>query len=506
MVDAAQMFRRLPRMDELLDYPRVLTWMGEADVSREFVREAATHVLDELRQAIAAHDLSEEALEKFLEDPAAAVVLAAEALAEPHLRRVVNGTGVVVHTNLGRSPWPARAAQRVAELATCYTNLEFDLDEGGRGGRERPVSRFLERLLPGVAVAVVNNNAAAVLLVLNTFAQGREVIVSRGELVEIGGSFRIPQIMAKGFCKLREVGTLTAGEMDEISGGLTSEPLTITINKRLFDYDLVAILGPVVPHETAGFAGGNKYFFPGVAGTEIISSFHWIGALITNQVINGLKDNPVGRILDKGADFLTFNKLCFSFVVQEDGELACLFIGSPEESWSRAVDYSARIHITYKNKPYRRILGLAPAMYDDLWVGGKVMYKLEPIVADGGELVIYAPHIKALSHAHEAAIREMGYHVPEYFLKQWDRFAQASRLIMAHSTNVKGGGSYDDGVERPRVKVTLATGIPEELCRQVNLGYVNPYDIDVSEWRQQEADGVLVVEHAGQVLYRLKSS
>lgn len=306
--------------------------------------------------------------------------------------------------------------------------------------------------------------------------------------------------------QLRVVGTLTAGEMAEISDGLIREPLTITINKRLFDYDLVAILGPVVPHETAGFAGGNKYFFPGVAGTEIISSFHWIGALITNQVINGLKDNPVRRILDKGAAFLTFNKLCFSFVVREDGELACLFIGSPEESWSRAVDYSARIHITYKDKPYRRILGLAPTMYDDLWVGGKVMYKLEPILADGGELVIYAPHIKALSHTHEAAIREVGYHVPEYFLKQWDRFAQASRLIMAHSTNVRGGGAYDDGVERPRVKVTLATGIPEELCRQVNLGFLNPDEVDISRWRQREADGVLVVEHAGQVLYRLKSS
>ncbi len=306
--------------------------------------------------------------------------------------------------------------------------------------------------------------------------------------------------------QLKVVGTLSAGELAEISDGLIREPLTITINKRLFDYDLVAILGPVVPHETAGFAGGNKYFFPGVAGTEIISSFHWIGALITNQVINGLKDNPARRILDKGAAFLTFNKLCFSFVVQEDGELACLFIGSPEESWLRAVDYSARIHITYKDKPYRRILGLAPAMYDDLWVGGKVMYKLEPILADGGELVIYAPHIKALSHTHEAAIREVGYHVPEYFLRQWDRFDQVSRLIMAHSTNVRGGGAYDDGVEQPRVKVTLATGIPEELCRRVNLGYLNPADIDISRWRKQEADGVLVVDHAGQVLYRLKSS
>ena len=207
MADVTELFRRLPRMDELLDHPRVVEWMATAGVSREFVREAATHVLDALRESIAAGELPEERLQELLDDPAAAVVRASEALVEPHLRRVVNGTGVVVHTNLGRSPWPASAAQRVAELATAYTNLEFDLDGGGRGGRETPVGSFLERLLPGYSVAVVNNNAAAVLLVLNTFAQGREVIVSRGELVEIGGSFRIPEVMEKGFCVLREVGT-----------------------------------------------------------------------------------------------------------------------------------------------------------------------------------------------------------------------------------------------------------------------------------------------------------
>jgi L-seryl-tRNA(Ser) seleniumtransferase len=207
MAELSDLFRRLPRMDELLDHPRLLEWMKQSGVSRDFVREAATHVLDAMRESIAEGELAGEELATLLDDPAAAVVRASEALVEPHLRRVVNASGVVIHTNLGRAPWPARAAARVAELATAYTNLEFDLDGGSRGGRARPVSRFLERLLPGAAVAVVNNNAAAVLLVLNTFAQNQEVVVSRGELVEIGGSFRIPDVMAKGFCKLREVGT-----------------------------------------------------------------------------------------------------------------------------------------------------------------------------------------------------------------------------------------------------------------------------------------------------------
>ncbi|NKB87530.1 MAG: L-seryl-tRNA(Sec) selenium transferase [Acidobacteria bacterium] len=207
MVDLAELYRRIPRMDELLDHPRLEEWMAESGVSREFVREAATHVLDALRESISAEELGATDLEAFLGDPVEPVVRASEALLEPHLRRVVNATGVVIHTNLGRAPWSPRAAARVADLATGYTNLEFDLDGGERGGRERPVQRFLERLLPGHAVAVVNNNAAAILLALNTLAQEREVVVSRGELVEIGGSFRIPDVMEKGFCRLREVGT-----------------------------------------------------------------------------------------------------------------------------------------------------------------------------------------------------------------------------------------------------------------------------------------------------------
>ena len=296
MVDTAQMFRRLPRMDELLDHPRLLTWMGEAGVSREFVRAAATHVLDGLREAIAAHDLAEEALEKFLEDPAAAVVLAAEALAEPHLRRVVNGTGVVVHTNLGRSPWPARAAQRVAELATCYTNLEFDLDEGGRGGRERPVSRFLERLLPGVAVAVVNNNAAAVLLVLNTFAQGREVIVSRGELVEIGGSFRIPQIMEKGFCKLREVGTTNRTRASDYRQAISADTgLLLAVHPS--NYRVVGFTESTPLEQLVEL--GKEHSVP-VA--EDLGSGNLIGAGVP-----GLDEPSVAERLATGVDLVTFS-------------------------------------------------------------------------------------------------------------------------------------------------------------------------------------------------------
>jgi L-seryl-tRNA(Ser) seleniumtransferase len=283
-------------MDELLEHPRVLEWMTAAGVSREFVREAATHVLDALRESIAAGELPEERLQELLDDPATAVLRASEALVEPHLRRVVNGTGVVVHTNLGRSPWPVSAAQRVAELATAYTNLEFDLDGGGRGGRETPVSRFLERLLPGHSVAVVNNNAAAVLLVLNTFAQGREVVVSRGELVEIGGSFRIPDVMEKGFCLLREVGTTNRTRVSDYRAAMgPNTGLLLAVHPS--NYRVVGFTESTPLQELVEL--GREHNVPVV---EDIGS----GNLLGEQVA-GLDEPTVVERLATGVDLVTFS-------------------------------------------------------------------------------------------------------------------------------------------------------------------------------------------------------
>ena len=194
MSQTDELFRRLPRMNEILEDREVRQWIVTEDLSRDFVRRAADAYLDHLRREIVAGQLDGAQLEARLAPIVAGLTQAAAELLEPRLRRVVNGTGVVVHTNLGRSPWSSAAAARVSELATAYQNLEYDLPSGSRGGRDRPIAGLFERLLPGVDVAVVNNNAAAVLLVLNTFAQGREVVVSRGQLVEIGGSFRIPEV------------------------------------------------------------------------------------------------------------------------------------------------------------------------------------------------------------------------------------------------------------------------------------------------------------------------
>jgi nickel-dependent lactate racemase len=193
-------------------------------------------------------------------------------------------------------------------------------------------------------------------------------------------------------------------------------------------------------------------------------------------------------------------------MVVHEGRLAGLYGGSPESAWSSAADLSAKLHVIYEDRPFHTVLSCAPPMYEEIWVGGKCMYKLEPVVADGGELIIYAPHIKEISLTHGARITRIGYHTRDYFLKQWDRFRDEPWGILAHSTHVRGIGSFENGVERPRIQVTLATQIPEDVCKAINLGYRDPAAINPASFKGREQEGVLYVAKAGEMLYRLKDS
>jgi len=193
---------------------------------------------------------------------------------------------------------------------------------------------------------------------------------------------------------LREVGVIPAAAISELTGGLFAQDVPVEINQRVFDYDQLIIVGPVFPHEVVGFSGGNKYLFPGVGGPKILNFFHWLGAVVTNPMIIGSQWTPVRKVVDRAGALVSVDKLCFALVVAPDKSLAGLFAGTPEAAWVAASDLSRQVHIRYQDRPFQTVLSCAPAMYDDLWVAGKCMYKLEPVVADGGELIIYAPHVR----------------------------------------------------------------------------------------------------------------
>ena len=304
---------------------------------------------------------------------------------------------------------------------------------------------------------------------------------------------------------LREIAVIPASDISALTDGMFAMDVPVEINKLVFDYDQVIIVGPVFPHEVVGFSGGNKYLFPGIGGPKILNFFHWLGAVVTNPMIIGNKWTPVRKVVDRAGAMVTVEKLCFAMVVAPDKSLKGLFAGSPETAWDQASELSRKIHITYKDHPFKLVVSNMPPMYDDLWVAGKGMYKLEPVVADGGELIIYAPHVHEISVTHGRIIEEIGYHCRDYFVKQWDKFSHYPWGVVAHSTHVRGIGTYENGVEKCRVKVTLATGIPEATCRKINLGYRDPATIRPEEFANREDEGILYVPKAGEMLYHLKN-
>ena len=322
----------------------------------------------------------------------------------------------------------------------------------------------------------------------------------RGEVLGGSGVFnhdwKDPDALAK-------LGTIPARRVAEITAGRFATDIDVTINRMILDYDVVLICGPVFPHEVVGFSGGEKYFFPGICGEELLNFFHWLGAVITCPKIIGTKHTPVRATLEAAADMLPDDRYALCMVVRGD-DLAGLYFGEVRDAWSAAADLSNQVHVTYTDKPFDSILARAPEMYDDIWTAGKCMYKMEPVVADGGELIIYAPHVTEISYTHGKIIDEIGYHTRDYFLKQWEKFKDYPWGVLAHSTHVCGIGEFVDGMDRPRVRVTLATGIPEQRCRRVGLSYRDPASIDVSEWEGRQSEGRLYVPKAGELLYKLK--
>jgi nickel-dependent lactate racemase len=299
-----------------------------------------------------------------------------------------------------------------------------------------------------------------------------------------------------------KLGSIPSREIARITGGRLNEEVPVALNRLLVEYDHIIICGPVFPHEVVGFSGGTKYLFPGVAAAEIIHFTHWLGALITSYEVIGTADTPVRAVIDRAASLLDTPISLLALVVTHEG-VAGLFCGSTREAWQQATALSSRRHVLWVDRPYERVLAIMPRMYDDLWTAAKGMYKIEPAVKDGGEVVIYAPHVTEVSYVHGKLIDEVGYHCRDYFLAQWERFKKYPGGILAHSTHVKGLGSFDAScsLETPRIRVTLATGIPRERCERINLGYLDPATVNPDDW-QGKRDW-LVVPRAGEMLYRV---
>ncbi len=304
---------------------------------------------------------------------------------------------------------------------------------------------------------------------------------------------------------LATLGTMEQDEIKALSGDSwhpsLPERVAIRINKLALDYDVILILGPTFPHEVVGFSGGAKYLFPGISGPEMINATHWLGALAGVVGTIGIKDTPVRSMIHAAAQRLKTPVVLAALLV--DGhELAGIVVGDPFEAWSKAADLSARRHIRWVEKGFKRVLSCAPLMYDELWTAAKAMYKLEPAVTVGGEVTIYAPHLDVVSHVHGKYIYEVGYHILPYFLQDWQRYQHIPLGVLAHSTHVRGSGVLVNGVERPNVTVNLASKISAEECAKLNLGYKDPAKINIDAWKGREEEGILFVAKAGEILYR----
>jgi lactate racemase len=311
------------------------------------------------------------------------------------------------------------------------------------------------------------------------------------------------------------LGVMEADEIRSIAGEhwhpSLPDRVEVRINKAVLEYDHVVILGPTFPHEVVGFSGGAKYLFPGISGPDMINATHWLGALSGVVGTIGIKDTPTRAMIHAAAGKLTTPVMLIALMVEGHNpstgsghDLSGLFIGDHLAAWNACADLSAQRHIRWCERPFQRVLSCAPQMYDELWTAAKAMYKLEPAVAKGGEVIILAPHLDTVSGVHGKYIYEVGYHILPYFLQDWERFKHIPLGVLAHSTHLRGSGVMENDIEKPNVKVTLASKLSPEDCARLNLGYLDPAGINLEDWKNHEDDGILYVPKAGEILYRLK--
>jgi len=385
-----------------------------------------------------------------------------------------------------------------------------------------------ERVLAIIPDKTRDDNTHQLFPVASEFLKKRGValfdaLVAQGTHPPMSESQKLSKIGCAGFSgqlfdhrwdepeELITLGQLSAETVSELTDGLISQAVPVSLNKLLAPgiYDTVLVFGATVPHEVAGFAGGAKYFFPGVAGPELTHTTHWLGALAGIENIIGRVDTPTRRLIEAATELVPARIISLNTVVsRNDAELVtyALFAGDIRDAFRRAAEVSRRVHIRYTDRKYTRVVALLDPHYDELWVGGKASYKLGAIIEEGGELIIYAPHLTRLSETHGALIEKYGY-APLESVRDMLGVSQELRenlCIAAHLAHVAYAGRLDDqGKIVPRYRITMATGLDEETCRRVNLGYIDYRSFDYEAMRSDP--DTLIVADAGRDLY-LRSS
>ena len=286
-------FANIPKVDKLLAEPAFQ--LLQQTYPYPLLLKTLRSVLESIRADIRAGHFQQDAITSEL--LLATVTDGLQRAAAPSLRRVINATGTIIHTNLGRSPLPAKIARHLADIATHYCNLELDTCSGERGDRHLHVEPLICELAGAEAALVVNNNAAALLLALSALARGKEVIVSRGELVEIGGSFRIPEIMEQSGARLREVGTTNRTHLKDYRKGINAET-ALLLKVSCSNFAMIGFTAEVGVKELVGL--GRE------TGTPVMVDAG-SGALIDLEPLLGCRETTVRKYLDEGADLVVFS-------------------------------------------------------------------------------------------------------------------------------------------------------------------------------------------------------
>ena len=319
--------------------------------------------------------------------------------------------------------------------------------------------------------------------------------------------------------QLVTVGEIPASFVAEKTQGELSRSIPVVVNKLITeDYDLIIALGGTLPHEAAGYAGGLKIFFPGISGPEVIDLLHWAAVLIGIPRIIGTVDNPAREVINEGSSYI-FDQIkaatiSFNMVFEEKEHQVIpksLYVGVGFdgfiESYKQAVKASSKLHVIYIDEPLNCVVQVIDQSYDEIWTAGKGSYKLQSagVMAPGGEIIIYAPHINCFHSRWKMnlALKQIGYHCKDYVIKYLESNPEFSKNIAAHVINVRGAGSFDvnSGKEGFDFKVTLATGISKEICELVGLGYRNPDSIHREDFI---IPGKLWIENGGKYLYKIK--